>query len=150
MSLSPSLTEMLFAVGAGEQVVAVDKNSDFPEGVPTTDLSGFRPNVEAIAGYEPDLVVTSGDRDGVVAALEALDIQVLVFGSPDTLHQAQEQLLAIGEATGHFDEAEEVVERDRRRPRRPRRPRRRPRDAAAVLLRAERRSEHGHLRHLHR
>ena len=49
VSLSPSLTEMLFAVGAGGQVAAVDKYSDFPAGAPVTDLSGFKPNVEAIA-----------------------------------------------------------------------------------------------------
>ena len=50
MSLSPSLTEMLYAIGAGDQVVAVDKYSDFPAGTPVTDLSGFQPNVEAIGG----------------------------------------------------------------------------------------------------
>ena len=71
VSLSPTATEMLFAVGAGDQVVAVDDQSNFPEGAPTTDLSGFKPNVEAIVGYEPDLVVLSDDADGLVAGLEA-------------------------------------------------------------------------------
>src|SRR3712207_6260803 len=59
VSLSPTATEMLFAIGAGDQVVAVDDQSDYPPDVPTTDLSGFEPNVEAIATYEPDLVVSS-------------------------------------------------------------------------------------------
>ena len=44
-------------------------HSDYPAGTPMTDLSGFRPNVEAIGGYEPDLVVVASDRDGIVAAL---------------------------------------------------------------------------------
>ena len=60
VSLSPTATEILFAVGAGDQVVAVDDQSDYPEGVPTTKLSGYEPNVEAIANYEPDLVIASG------------------------------------------------------------------------------------------
>ena len=59
VSLSPTATEMLFAVGAGKQVVAVDDQSNYPSSVPKTDLSGFQPNVEAIAGYNPDLVVLS-------------------------------------------------------------------------------------------
>ena len=58
VSLSPSATEMLFAIGAGDQVVAVDSFSYFPEEAPVTDLSGFEPNIEAIAGFEPDVVVT--------------------------------------------------------------------------------------------
>ncbi len=45
VSLSPSATEGLWAVGADEQVVAVDDQSDHPEGVPTTKLSGLTPNV---------------------------------------------------------------------------------------------------------
>ena len=51
VSLSPSLTEMLYAIDAGDQVVAVDRYSDHPDGTPVTDLSGFSPNVEAIGGH---------------------------------------------------------------------------------------------------
>src|SRR5688572_2691950 len=57
VSLSPSATEDLFAIGAGPQVVAVDDQSNYPARAPRTELSGFTPNVEAIAGYRPDLVV---------------------------------------------------------------------------------------------
>jgi iron complex transport system substrate-binding protein len=61
VSLSPTATESLFAIGAGEQVAAVDDQSTYPQEAPRTDLSGFQPNVEAIAGYEPDLVVAGFD-----------------------------------------------------------------------------------------
>ena len=71
MSLSASNTETLFAVGAGDQVVAVDDQSNYPADAPKTDLSGLTPNVEAIAGYDPDLVVISDDADNIVAALQA-------------------------------------------------------------------------------
>src|SRR5262245_24595318 len=53
VSLSASLTEVLYAIGAGDQVVAVDKYSNLPPGAPVTDLSGFKPNVEAIAALDP-------------------------------------------------------------------------------------------------
>ncbi|MEX2612570.1 MAG: hypothetical protein WD380_03245, partial [Gaiellaceae bacterium] len=49
VSLSPTATESLFAIGAGPQVVAVDDQSDYPKSAPKTTLSGFTPNVEAIA-----------------------------------------------------------------------------------------------------
>ena len=57
VSLSATATESLFAIGAGDQVIAVDDQSNYPADAPMTDLSGFQPNVEAIAGYEPDLVI---------------------------------------------------------------------------------------------
>ena len=60
--LSPTATEILFAIGADKQVVAVDDQSNHPAGAPVTDLSGYTPNVEAIASYDPDLVVASYDR----------------------------------------------------------------------------------------
>src|SRR3954452_528583 len=79
ISLSPTATEMLFAIDAGAQVVAVDDQSNYPAEAPRTDLSGYTPNVEAIAGYDPDLVVLSDDIDDVVAKFDALDIDTLVL-----------------------------------------------------------------------
>jgi iron complex transport system substrate-binding protein len=110
VSLSASATEMLFAIGAGDRVVAVDDQSDFPEDVPTTDLSGYEPNVEAVATYEPDLVVTSGIAEDVIAGLEALDIEVLVLDAPVVLDEAYDQISALGTATGHPEEADDLIE----------------------------------------
>ena len=67
VSLSSTGTEMLFAIGAGDQVVAVDEFSVYPEEAPVTDLSGFTPNIEAILEYEPDLVVISYDPGDLVS-----------------------------------------------------------------------------------
>lgn len=102
VSLSPSATEMLFAVGAGEQVVAVDDQSDFPAGVPRTRLSSYQPNVEAIAAYRPDLVVVPDEmpRDAVVG-LRRLGLRVLVQPAPRGLPGAYRQMRAIGAVTGH-------------------------------------------------
>lgn len=109
VSLSPSSTEILYAIGAGDQVVAVDRHSNHPEGTPTTDLSGFDPNVEAIADLGPDLVVTSGDRNDIVAGLGALDIPVLVHGSATSLTDVTDQILTLGQLTARSDEAQELA-----------------------------------------
>lgn len=113
VSLSPTATEILFAVGAGDQVVAVDDQSDYPDGVPTTDLSGYEPNVEAIVTYEPDLVVSSsGDA---LKSLGDLGIPLLVQPAAADLDEAYAQLEQLGAATGHVDEARDEVERIRSR-----------------------------------
>ena len=109
ISLSPTATEMLWALGADVQVVAVDDQSDYPEGVPTTELSGFEPNVEAILGYEPDLVVASGDSGDLVSGLEAVKVPVLVLPSATGLEESYSQIERLGAATGHITEAAEVV-----------------------------------------
>lgn len=114
VSLSPTSTEMLFAIGAGEQVVAVDDQSDFPAGVPVTDLSGFEPNLEAVAGYEPDLVVTSNDANDLVAGLERLGVPVVLTPSATTLEDSYAQIEQLGAATGHEEEAARVVAQMRR------------------------------------
>lgn len=105
VSLSPTATEMLYAIGAGNQVIAVDDQSDYPEGVPTTDLSGFTPNIEAIAAYQPDLVVVSNDIDGMVGALTTLEIPVLLLPAATAFFDVYAQIEQLGMATGHLPEA---------------------------------------------
>lgn len=110
VSLSPTATEMLFAVGAGDQVVAVDSYSTFPADAPITDLSAYEPNIEAISTYDPDLVVVDGTDPELVSGLETLDIEVLQAPAATTLEDTYDQIVEIGEVTGHADEAAEVVE----------------------------------------
>jgi iron complex transport system substrate-binding protein len=109
VSLSATATESLFAIGAGEQVLAVDDQSNFPAEAPVTDLSGFEPNVEAIAGYEPDLVIAAYDPGGLVDGLEKLDIPVLLQDAAPNLNAAYEQIGTLGVATGNVESAESVV-----------------------------------------
>lgn len=109
VSLSPTATEMLFAVGAGDQVVAADEFSNYPEDAPTTDLSLSSPNVEAIIGYDPDLVVLSEESEEVITGLTDLDIPVLVEPAAVTLDDTYTQIEQVGAATGHVAEAAEVV-----------------------------------------
>ncbi len=109
VSLSPTATEVLFEIGAGDQVVAVDDQSNFPPEAPTTDLSGFEPNLEAIANMDPDLVVIFDDPGDVVDGLEALGIPVVFHVPAATLDEAYEQIVELGAATGHDEEAESLV-----------------------------------------
>jgi len=110
ISLSPSATEMLYAIGAGSQVVAVDEYSDFPaEAVALgTKLSGFEPNIEAISGYTPDLVIISYDPGSLVEQLGTLNIPVFIAGAAMSLENVYEQIEQLGVLTGHSQAAIEV------------------------------------------
>jgi iron complex transport system substrate-binding protein len=114
VSLSPTATESLFAIGAGTQVIAVDDQSDYPKNAPQTKLSGFTPNVEAIASYKPDLVVLAFDTGSVAASLQRLEIRVLVQPAAENLGQAYAQIRELGKVTGHEASARTVVLRMQR------------------------------------
>lgn len=105
VSLSPTATEMLYAIGAGSQVKAVDSDSDYPRQAPITKLSAYSPNAEAIATYKPDLVIISNDIDGITAKLKALSIPVLDLPAAATVSNVYAEFTELGEATGHVAQA---------------------------------------------
>jgi cobalamin transport system substrate-binding protein len=109
VSLSPTATESLFAIGAGKQVIAVDDQSNYPKRAPRTKLSGFTPNVEAIAEYRPDLVVIGYDPGDLRASLGRLHIRVLLQDAAKTLPEAYGQIRQLGTITGHRKQADALV-----------------------------------------
>jgi len=109
VSLDPTSTEDLYAIGAGPQVVAVDQDSNYPAGVPKTALSGLTPNIEAIAKYNPSLVVASQNSGGLVSGMTKLGIPVLIEPAVATLDAAYAQIEQVGAATGHAAQAATVV-----------------------------------------
>jgi iron complex transport system substrate-binding protein len=111
VSLTPTATEMLFAIGAGPQVVAVDDQSDYPAGAPKTDLSGFKPNAEAIAAKNPDLVVLSDDIDKIVDQLGKLKIPVFRTPAAAGMDDTYREIGELGSLTGHQAEAEALHQR---------------------------------------
>jgi len=115
VSLSPTATEDLFAIGAGKQVVAVDNQSNYPSSAPKTKLSGYTPNAEAIAGYQPDLVVVSSNPSGLVAALARLHIRTLLEPPAQNLAGAYGQIMTLGAVTGHAVQSRAIVASLRRR-----------------------------------
>ena len=108
VSISPTATEMVFAIGAGDRVVAVDQFSYYPAEAPVTDLDGWNPNVEAIASYDPDLVLlqTSGE---VSSSLEALGIEVWAHDAPFAFDDVYVQIEQLGAVTGQDAEAAALV-----------------------------------------
>jgi len=112
ISLSPSATEDLFAIGAGKQVVAVDSLSNFPANAPMTKLDAFTPNVEAIAKYKPDLVILQSSAtkaQSIKSALESLKIKVYFEVTPSDLAGAYSEIAALGEATGKAAQATKLI-----------------------------------------
>jgi iron complex transport system substrate-binding protein len=109
VSLSPTMTEDLFAIGAGKQVVAVDQDSNYPASAPRTSLSGYTPNVEAIAGYHPDLVLISYNPAGFAGQLRKLGIKVVMEPAAANLRQAYKEIVGLGRLTGRATGAASVV-----------------------------------------
>ena len=113
VSLSPTHTEILFAIGAGDRLVAVDEFSDFPaEALELpNELSGFEPNVEAIAAFGPDLVLIGGDFTGLGEQLDAIGIAWWDGPAAVTLDDTYVQIEQLGAVTGQIAEAAELVAR---------------------------------------
>ncbi|MEX0683678.1 MAG: ABC transporter substrate-binding protein [Dehalococcoidia bacterium] len=110
VALAPSFVEVLFAVGAGDSIVAADENTDYPaEAAVIPKLSGYEPSVEAIAAYEPDLVLIFFDPGGLQDSLVNLDIATMYLETPATLDGVYDQIETLGEITGRSDEAAEIV-----------------------------------------
>lgn len=112
ISLAPSNTEILFAIGAGDKVVGVTTYDDYPEEVldieKIGDFNGI--NLERIIELEPDLVINYGD--GVTEENERLleaGIQIAGF-EPESLQEVYHTIARIGTITGHEQEAEVLVE----------------------------------------
>lgn len=112
VALSPSITENLFAVGAGEQVVGVSAYSTYPREAARLPVvsDAVQVNLERLLSLEPDLVV--GDVQVVrahVERLQALGVPVFAVDVPD-LESLFETLLLLGRMTGHQETAQALVE----------------------------------------
>ena len=114
VSLAPSNTEILFAIGAGKQVVGRDQLSDFPEEAKAvTDIgSTFDAlNTELIVAQKPDLVLAAEiNTPEQVQALENLGLTVYYLNNPTTLEGMYDNLMLVAQMTGHTDEAAKLVE----------------------------------------
>ena len=112
VSLSPTATEMLYAVGAGSQVVAVDEYSNYPQEAVDlgTKLSGYEPNIEAISEFTPDLVIASYDPGSLVQQLGEIGVPVYLADAVTSIDAAYEQIENIGLLTGHAADAAALTE----------------------------------------
>ena len=85
VSAAPSTTEIVFAVGLGDRVVGVTDFCDYPEGaLAVPKIGGFKPNLEAIIGAQPDLVLAvRGFPADIIASLEAQKVPVDIQNPAD-------------------------------------------------------------------
>ncbi len=114
VSLAPSNTEILYAVGAGSQVIGRDEFSDFPEAAQALANigGGFGElNMETIVALEPDLVLAADlTPPEQIEAIEKLGLTVYALPNPVTLDGMYTNLKTVGELTGHSQEATQLVE----------------------------------------
>jgi len=112
VSLSPSATEMLFAMGAGDQVVGVDDQSNFPADALSKphDLSASSPDLDKLAALHPDLVVIADDAAGLSSQLAGRGIAVLIEPQPTSIDLVFDQIHDLGTVAGHLDEAGRVTD----------------------------------------
>ncbi|MNW38527.1 Vitamin B12-binding protein precursor [compost metagenome] len=110
VSLAPSETEGLFALGLDEQVVGVSDNDDYPEAVKDKPkMGGFQINVEAVVAAQPDLVMAASLIDpATVKSLTDLGIKVYQ-SNPKTVDEVIEHIKTVGQITDHQGEAEQVA-----------------------------------------
>lgn len=114
VSLSPTATEMLYAIGAGDQLVAVDSLSTYPAEVSSkvTKISAYEPSVEAILAYEPDVVLISNDMNKITEQLESISsrkITVWTGAAAASIDDVYKQINELGELTGRSSEASALV-----------------------------------------
>jgi iron complex transport system substrate-binding protein len=111
ISLSPSATEILYAIGAGSQILAVDNLSNYPANAPTSEISAFEPSVEAILAKKPDLVlidIDSTKAPQIRNALAKLGIPVLMEKAPATLNDVYAENTLLGRVTDRADAASKL------------------------------------------
>jgi iron complex transport system substrate-binding protein len=120
VSLSPTATETLFAIGAGAQVQAVDTDSDYPAtGLPSKRINAFNPSVEAILGIcksspshpstKPDLVVISYDANSIQQKLTSQGVKVVDQDAATSVNNALSQIRQLGALTGHVTKADALA-----------------------------------------
>ena len=114
VSLAPSNTEILFAVGAGSQVVGRDMFSDYPDAAKSVqDIGGSngKYDIEAIVALHPDLVLAGEiNPPEMVASMEKLGLTVYYLKNPATLEEMYTNVETVGSLTGHSSQASKLVD----------------------------------------
>jgi iron complex transport system substrate-binding protein len=112
VTLSPNLTEIVFALGLGEKVVAVSSDCDWPdEARQKTKVGSFwQPNTEAIIAAKPDLVVCEMflQQKEIAETLKRAGIQVISLHA-ESIEELYNAILQIGSAAGCSDKAESLA-----------------------------------------
>jgi iron complex transport system substrate-binding protein len=113
VSLAPDITEILFAMGLGDKIVAVSSDSDYPPAATTKSKVGsfWQPNTEAIIATKPDLVITLSfeQQKNVAESLNRLGYRILTVKT-DQIEELWTAISQIGSATGCYETAKQLIE----------------------------------------
>jgi len=114
VSLSPAATEIIFALGAESSLIAVDNQADFPDAAKDVakKVDAYEPNIEAIAGLDPDLVIVANNSSGIVEKLDQLDIPVFYQDIDQDIQSVTDvfgQITLLGKVTGRGAQAETLL-----------------------------------------
>jgi iron complex transport system substrate-binding protein len=110
VSLSPTATQMLYSIGAGSQVVAVDEYSTLPANAPHTNLNALQVSAEGLETYRPDLVLLApGGQANLIRQLATLKVPALMLPPANNLTDTWSQYRQIGRATGHVSQANQEI-----------------------------------------
>src|SRR6266849_4209383 len=105
VSIGPSITAFLFALGAGSRVVGVDDFSDEPAEAATREhVGGIKVNFEKVVALKPDLVFSVKFSDGTIEKLQAASLNVLVV-DPQSVSDVAKTATLLGKAVGADGEA---------------------------------------------
>jgi len=111
--LSPASTEICFAIGAGDKVVAVTSYCDYPAAAKELPVvggfDGSTISIESILSFEPDLVyLTDGMHNFLIPQLESLDVDY-ILSTANSIDGIEEEIVLAGMKTDHLKEADKVV-----------------------------------------
>jgi iron complex transport system substrate-binding protein len=110
VSHSPGVTEILFAIGAGDQVVAADEFSDYPEAAAALPKVTYAaPDPEQDLSFEPDLVILASNQEQSVGQFRSLGVPVFYLREPDDLDGVMASIRLLGRLSGHEAEAEALA-----------------------------------------
>ena len=110
ISFSPGATEILFAIGAGAQVIAADEFSDFPAETASLERVAYTaPDPERSLSLDPDLVIMATNQQQSIEQFRGLDLVVLFNREPDSVQGVLDNIALLGQVTGHQAEAEALI-----------------------------------------
>ncbi len=113
IALAPHLVESLYAIGAGDQIIATTAHADYPAAAKNIMVVGnyARLQIEKIIQLKPDVVIawTTGNPTVDLARLEKYQIKV-IYSNPETLEDVAAELRLLGEITGRTEQASKLAE----------------------------------------
>lgn len=108
-----TITEIVFALGAGERVIAVDQSSQYPEAVKQLPMVGYYRELaaEGILSFAPDkiLAIEGVGREEVIKQIESTGVQVVVYNKPTSTDGLVELIKQLGDDLGKAEQAEQLI-----------------------------------------